>query len=47
MVAHFAWTATLICWPRPRCLQDDDIPGIVRYRTYEVLKEETSNPRLR
>jgi hypothetical protein len=27
--------------------QDDDIPGIVRYRTYEVLKEETSNPRLR
>ena len=28
-------------------LQDDDIPGIVRYRTYEVLKEETANPRLR
>ena len=27
--------------------QDDDIPGIVRYRTYEVLKEEVSNPKLR
>jgi sulfate adenylyltransferase len=27
--------------------QDDDIPGVVRYRTYEVLKEETANPRLR
>lgn len=30
------------------CLhQDDDIPGIVRYRTYEVLKNEVNNPRLR
>ncbi len=28
-------------------VQDDDIPGIVRYRTYEVLKEEANNPRLR
>lgn len=28
-------------------VQDDDIPGIVRYRTYEVLKAETNNPRLR
>lgn len=28
-------------------LQDDDIPGIVRYRTYEVLKNEVNNPRLR
>ena len=27
--------------------QDDDIPGIVRYRTYEVLKEEVANPKLR
>lgn len=27
--------------------QDDDIPGEVRYHTYEVLKEETHNPRLR
>lgn len=27
--------------------QDDDIPGVVRYRTYEVLKAETNNPRLR
>ena len=32
----------------PSCSpQDDDISGIVRYRTYEVLKEETNNPRLR
>ncbi len=28
-------------------VQDDDIPGIVRFRTYEVLKEEVANPRLR
>ena len=28
-------------------LQDDDIPGIVRYRTYEVLKEEVKNQALR
>jgi hypothetical protein len=28
-------------------LQDDDIPGVVRYRTYEVLKAEAANPRLR
>jgi sulfate adenylyltransferase len=27
--------------------QDDDIPGIVRYHTYEVLAEEVSNPRVR
>ncbi|KIY99956.1 sulfate adenylyltransferase [Monoraphidium neglectum] len=26
---------------------DDDIPGVVRYRTYEVLKAEANNPRLR
>ena len=29
------------------CIQDDDIPGIVRFRTYEVLKEEVNNPKLR
>lgn len=28
-------------------VQDDDIPGIVRYRTYEVLAAEANNPRLR
>ena len=28
-------------------LQDDDIPGNVRYLTYEVLKAEANNPRLR
>lgn len=28
-------------------VQDDDIPGIVRYHTYEVLKEEVNNPKLR
>jgi len=27
--------------------QDDDIPGPVRVHTYEVLKEETANPRIR
>lgn len=32
----------------PTCgpTQPDDIPGIVRYKTYEVLKEETHNPRI-
>jgi len=32
----------------PTCgpTQADDIPGIVRYRTYEVLKDETANPRI-
>lgn len=32
----------------PTCgpTQADDIPGEVRYRTYEVLKEETANPRV-
>mmetsp|Transcript_32691 Transcript_32691/g.43029 ORF Transcript_32691/g.43029 Transcript_32691/m.43029 type:complete len:439 (+) Transcript_32691:92-1408(+) len=32
----------------PTCgpTQADDIPGIVRYKTYEVLKEETANPRV-
>ncbi|CAM9221194.1 unnamed protein product [Discosporangium mesarthrocarpum] len=32
----------------PTCgpTQADDIPGDVRYRTYEVLKEETANPRV-
>ncbi len=28
-------------------LQDDDIPGIVRYHTYEVLQKEVQNPRVR
>jgi len=32
----------------PTCgpTQDDDIPGVVRYRTYEVLKEETADPKV-
>lgn len=32
----------------PTCgpTQPDDIPGIVRYKTYEVLKEQTANPRI-
>ena len=32
----------------PTCgpTQPGDIPGIVRYKTYEVLKEETHNPRI-
>merc|ERR1711966_266731 len=32
----------------PTCgpTQADDIPGNVRYKTYEVLKEETANPRV-
>ena len=32
----------------PTCgpTQADDIPGVVRYKTYEVLKAETANPRV-
>jgi len=32
----------------PTCgpTQADDIPGVVRYKTYEVLKEETANPNI-
>jgi len=32
----------------PTCgpTQDDDIPGTVRYQTYEVLKKETANPKI-
>merc|ERR1712127_591732 len=32
----------------PTCgpTQADDIPGAVRYKTYEVLKEETKDPRV-
>lgn len=33
--------------PFRRVPQGDDIPGVVRYRTYEVLKKEADNPRLR
>eukprot|EP00775_Hariotina_reticulata_P001918 gene1918-2250_t len=38
-----------VCLVHPTCgpTQDDDIPGVVRFHTYEVLKEETANPRLR
>lgn len=38
-----------VCLVHPTCgpTQDDDIPGIVRYHTYEKLKEETDNPALR
>lgn len=38
-----------VCLVHPTCgpTQDDDIPGIVRFRTYEVLKTEVNNPKLR
>jgi sulfate adenylyltransferase len=38
-----------VCLVHPTCgpTQDDDIPGIVRYHTYEVLAKEVNNPRLR
>lgn len=38
-----------VCLVHPTCgpTQQDDIPGIVRYRTYEVLKQEVNNPQIR
>ena len=33
----------------PTCgpTQAEDIPGVVRYQTYEVLKKEVDNPKIR
>ncbi|KAF8065943.1 sua1 [Scenedesmus sp. PABB004] len=38
-----------VCLVHPTCgpTQDDDIPGIVRYHTYEVLAAEIGNPAIR
>ncbi len=38
-----------VCLVHPTCgpTQDDDIPGAIRYQTYEVLRQEVNNPRLR
>eukprot|EP00775_Hariotina_reticulata_P011401 gene11401-11549_t len=38
-----------VCLVHPTCgpTQDDDIPGIVRYHTYEVLKQEIEDPAIR
>eukprot|EP00232_Nephroselmis_pyriformis_P023811 CAMPEP_0182857086 /NCGR_PEP_ID=MMETSP0034_2-20130328/2841_1 /TAXON_ID=156128 /ORGANISM="Nephroselmis pyriformis, Strain CCMP717" /LENGTH=455 /DNA_ID=CAMNT_0024988283 /DNA_START=40 /DNA_END=1407 /DNA_ORIENTATION=+ len=38
-----------VCLVHPTCgpTQDDDIPGIVRYQTYEVLAEEVNNRKIR
>lgn len=40
--------ADAVVMVHPTCgpTQADDIDGTVRYRTYEVLKEETANPRI-
>lgn len=37
-----------VCLIHPTCgpTQDDDIPGLVRYHTYEVLKRELQDPRI-
>jgi sulfate adenylyltransferase len=39
--------AVVLVHPTVGPTQDDDIPGPVRVHTYEVLKEETANPRIR
>jgi sulfate adenylyltransferase len=38
-----------VCLVHPTCgpTQDDDIPGVVRFHTYQVLEKEVANPRLR
>jgi sulfate adenylyltransferase len=42
-------SANAVCLVHPTCgpTQGDDIPGIVRYHTYEVLKQELNNPNIR
>ena len=46
---HVHACAGAVCLVHPTCgpTQGDDIPGIVRYRTYEVLKQEVDNPKIR
>ncbi|GBF95517.1 sulfate adenylyltransferase [Raphidocelis subcapitata] len=38
-----------VCLVHPTCgpTQDDDIPGLVRYHTYEVLKQEVKDPSIK
>lgn len=37
-------TGVVLVHPTCGPTQEDDIPGILRYKTYEVLKKETANP---
>jgi len=39
--------AVVLVHPTMGPTQEDDISGLIRYRTYEVLKEETNNPAIR
>ena len=39
--------AVVLVHPTMGPTQDDDISGLVRYKTYVVLKEETKNPQVR
>lgn len=39
--------AVVLVHPTMGPTQEDDISGLIRYRTYEVLKEETANPFVR
>lgn len=46
---HEAVAPEAVCLVHPTCgpTQEDDISGLVRYRTYEVLKDEVKNDRIR
>ena len=43
---HASDDAVVLVHPTCGPTQQDDIPGIVRYKTYEVLKAATNNPRI-
>jgi len=44
---NVAKDAVVLVHPTCGPTQEEDIPGIVRFNTYEVLKKELSNPRVR
>jgi len=44
---HVGKDAHVLVHPTCGPTQEDDIPGVVRYNTYEVLKNEVANPRVK
>lgn len=47
LVLALVQDAVVLVHPTCGPTQAEDIPGVVRYQTYEVLKEETADPKIR